>query len=94
MIFEVVGDSHFHLEKGGLLVTDTENITCPKCDSHEIGEGKHANMARMIPVAQFGVVKGASGSDIRYRVCTECGYIVEGYVEKPEKFKWSSAIRH
>ncbi|MHC0036921.1 transcription initiation factor TFIIIB [Pseudoneobacillus sp. C159] len=55
---------------------------CPKCGSKELGRGQHRSYAVMSPVNKMSF-----GSDIEYLICTECGYIIEGYVKKPEKFK-------
>lgn len=61
-----------------------ENKTnqCPKCGSTELGRGKHSNYATMSTVDKMSF-----GSPIEYVICTDCGYIIEGYVTKPEKFK-------
>ncbi|GGA72809.1 transcription initiation factor TFIIIB [Ornithinibacillus halotolerans] len=55
---------------------------CPKCSSVELGKGKMDNYARMSSVDRMNF-----GSAIEYIICTNCGYIIEGYVKKPEKFK-------
>ncbi|MEK5064682.1 transcription initiation factor TFIIIB [Cytobacillus sp. FSL R5-0596] len=56
--------------------------TCPKCGSNELGKGKHSGHGVMLPVDKMSL-----GSDIEYFICTSCGFIIEGYVKKPEKFK-------
>ncbi|WP_147532914.1 transcription initiation factor TFIIIB [Bacillus marasmi] len=55
---------------------------CPKCRSKELGLGKHSGYAVMSPVNKMSL-----GSNIEYVICTNCGYIIESYVQKPEKFK-------
>jgi ribosomal protein L40E len=55
---------------------------CPKCGSKELGIGKHSGYAVMAPVNKISM-----GSNVEYVICTECGFIIEGYVKKPEKFK-------
>lgn len=55
---------------------------CPKCGSNELGKGKHSGYGVMFPVDKVSL-----GSDIEYVICTSCGFIIEGYVKKPEKFK-------
>ncbi|WP_434964676.1 transcription initiation factor TFIIIB [Cytobacillus firmus] len=55
---------------------------CPKCGSNELGKGKHSGYGVMFPVYKMSL-----GSDIEYVICTSCGFIIEGYVKKPEKFK-------
>lgn len=55
---------------------------CPKCGSRELGKGKHSKYALMSPVS-----KVSFGSSIEYLLCTDCGYIIESYVNSPEKFK-------
>ncbi|RBP95956.1 hypothetical protein DFO70_102283 [Cytobacillus firmus] len=54
---------------------------CPKCGSSELGKGKHSGYGAMFPVNKMSL-----GSDIEYVICTSCGFIIEGYVKKPEKF--------
>ncbi|HAM80582.1 transcription initiation factor TFIIIB [Ornithinibacillus bavariensis] len=54
---------------------------CPNRGSQELGKGRHSGYAVMTPVNKF------SSSGIEYIVCTDCGYILEGYVTKPSKFK-------
>ncbi|MGM0837248.1 MAG: transcription initiation factor TFIIIB [Bacillota bacterium] len=55
---------------------------CPKCGAKELGVGKHSGYGVMYPKDKMSF-----GSDIEYVICTECGYIIEGYVKKPNKFK-------
>ncbi|SIT88254.1 transcription initiation factor TFIIIB [Edaphobacillus lindanitolerans] len=55
---------------------------CPKCGGTELGKGKQSGYAMMAPVKKMSF-----GSNIEYILCTECGYIIESYVTKPEKFK-------
>ncbi|MFJ7667074.1 transcription initiation factor TFIIIB [Lysinibacillus sp. NPDC097195] len=60
-----------------------ENITeCPKCGGTELGKGKHSGYAVMVPSNRMSF-----GSEIEYILCTDCGFILESYVKKPEKFK-------
>ncbi|MFE8703321.1 transcription initiation factor TFIIIB [Cytobacillus sp. FJAT-54145] len=61
----------------------TTNVTeCPKCGEKEIGVGKHSGYAAMYPDNKMSL-----GSDVKYLICTECGFIIESYVSKPHKFK-------
>ncbi len=55
---------------------------CPKCGSKEIGLGRHTGPAIIYPVKRFGI-----GSDVEHVLCTDCGFIIESYVRKPDKFK-------
>lgn len=55
---------------------------CIKCGGTELGKGKQSGYGVMYPVNKMSV-----GSDIEYIICTECGFIIESYVKKPEKFK-------
>lgn len=55
---------------------------CPKCGSNELGKGKHSGYGVI-----FSVNKMSLGSDIEYLIYSNCGFIIEGYVKKPEKFK-------
>lgn len=59
-------------------ITVTE---CPKCDETELGKGKQSGYAVMTPASKI------LGSNIEYIVCTQCGFIIEGYVKNPKKFK-------
>ncbi|MDM5231914.1 transcription initiation factor TFIIIB [Lysinibacillus pakistanensis] len=60
----------------------TKITECPKCGGKEMGKGKHSGYGTMYPDGKMSL-----GSDIEYIICTECGFIIEGYVKKPEKFK-------
>lgn len=55
---------------------------CPKCGGKELGRGKHSGYGVMHPVNKLSI-----GSDVEYLICTDCGFIIEGYVKKPKKFK-------
>ncbi len=59
-----------------------KEITCPKCSGKEIGVGNQSGYAVMYPDNKMSL-----GSKIKYLICVECGFIIESYVEKPEKFK-------
>jgi DNA-directed RNA polymerase subunit RPC12/RpoP len=68
---------------GGFQMKQSTKITeCPKCGGKELGKGKHNGYGVMYPINKMFI-----GSDVEYIICTECGYIIEGYVKKPEKFK-------
>ncbi|MGO0059872.1 transcription initiation factor TFIIIB [Brevibacillus fluminis] len=56
---------------------------CPKCGSRELGKGKQSGYAAVVPQDGFFRI----GASIIHVICTECGYIVESYVDKPQKFK-------
>ncbi|CAM4034041.1 transcription initiation factor TFIIIB [Mesobacillus thioparans] len=56
---------------------------CPKCGGTDIGKGKQAGYAVMYP--ENKVV--SLGSEIVHVICTDCGFVIESYVKKPEKFK-------
>ncbi|RBW68348.1 transcription initiation factor TFIIIB [Bacillus taeanensis] len=60
----------------------TKVTECPKCGGKELGKGKHSGYAVMVPVNKVM----SFGSDVEYIICTECGFIIESYVKKPEKF--------
>ncbi|MFT4415042.1 transcription initiation factor TFIIIB [Fredinandcohnia humi] len=55
---------------------------CPKCGSKAIGTGKQTGYSVMYPVNKMSL-----GSDIVFSICVSCGFIIESYVTKPEKFK-------
>jgi len=60
----------------------THITECPKCGGEELGIGKHSGHGVMYPDNKMSL-----GSDIKYIICTDCGFIIEGYVQKPAKFK-------
>lgn len=60
----------------------TEATVCPKCGGTELGKGKHSGYSAMNPYRKMRF-----GSDVIYIICTDCGFILESYVTKPEKFK-------
>jgi len=61
----------------------TKVTECPKCGGKELGKGyQHSSYSVMYPSNKLSF-----GYDVEYIICTECGLIIESYVEKPEKFK-------
>lgn len=60
----------------------TNKAECPKCGGNDFGKGKHSGYATMYPVGRMSL-----GSEVEYVICTKCGFIIDGYVKKPEKFK-------
>ncbi|GGB61710.1 transcription initiation factor TFIIIB [Virgibacillus dakarensis] len=54
---------------------------CTKCVGREFGTGKQAGYAKMNS-DRFNL-----GSNILHTICTNCGFIVESYAEKPKNFK-------
>ncbi|SEN71571.1 hypothetical protein SAMN05192533_11844 [Mesobacillus persicus] len=60
----------------------TKISECPKCGGTEFGKGKHSGYGVIYPVNKMSF-----GSDFEYIICTDCGFLIEGYVKKPEKFK-------
>lgn len=56
---------------------------CPKCRCTEIGRGRQAGHAIVAPFEKFFGL----GSVLIHRICTNCGYVLESYVEKPSRFK-------
>lgn len=59
-----------------------EVTECPKCGGKELGKGRHSGYA-----ALTAYKKMSFGSAILYTLCTDCGFIIESYVEKPNRFK-------
>jgi len=53
---------------------------CPKCNSSEIRLGKQQGYA----VLNGG---GFKSSTISYYLCGKCGYVVDQFVDRPEKMK-------
>ncbi len=60
----------------------SRETVCPKGGSSDLGIGKQNGYAALHPVNKMSF-----GSDVEYIICTKCGYIIEGYVKKPEKFR-------
>ncbi|TKI55939.1 transcription initiation factor TFIIIB [Brevibacillus antibioticus] len=56
---------------------------CPKCGCSEIGKGRQAPQAGVFPLGKIIPIS----SVIIHRICTNCGYVIESYVENPSKFK-------
>ncbi|MBU5465844.1 transcription initiation factor TFIIIB [Virgibacillus sp. MSJ-26] len=55
---------------------------CPKCGEKELGKGKQTGMGSIIPNG-----KVSFGVEIDHIICSNCGFIIESYVKKPDKFK-------
>lgn len=60
----------------------TDVTKCPKCGCQELGIGKQNGYALVAPIGKMSF-----GSEIHHILCTDCGFVVESYVVKPEKFK-------
>ena len=56
---------------------------CPRCGGKDLGKGKQSGYAVLNP---FKKILGM-GSTVIYILCTDCGYIIDQYVEKPARFK-------
>ena len=61
-----------------------KNNVCPKCGCRQIGQGKQVTWAKMIPINNSTM---SFGSNIIADICTNCGYIIEMRVEKPNRIK-------
>ncbi|MGE7624889.1 transcription initiation factor TFIIIB [Viridibacillus sp. NPDC096237] len=61
----------------------TKVTECPKCGGKELGKGKNNGYGSILPDNKVTF----AGSVVEYIICTECGFIIESYVKKPEKFK-------
>lgn len=64
------------------MIDSTELTECPKCGGNELGRGKHSGYSVISPFKKMRL-----GSNVTYIICTDCGYIIEGYVTNPERFK-------
>ena len=53
---------------------------CPKCNSNDIKYGKQGGYANVTG-------KGVRSSMIHYYVCGQCGYVVDQFIDKPNKMK-------
>lgn len=60
-----------------------EVTECPKCGGKELGKGVHNDYAALTPYKKII----SMGSAIIYILCTDCGFIIESYVAKPNRFK-------
>lgn len=56
---------------------------CPKCGGSHIGRGKFTGYAALQPLDKLFSI----GSPVVANVCTDCGYVIDMYVTRPEKFK-------
>ncbi|MEJ8553858.1 hypothetical protein [Tepidibacter sp. Z1-5] len=63
---------------------EKEKKNCPECGCTEIGEGEFSGYANLRPVNSI-----IASSPVTAEVCTNCGYILNMRVERPEKFKKS-----
>lgn len=64
-------------------MTETRKISeCPKCSGKELGKGKHTGYGVMYPDNKMSL-----GSGVEYIICTDCGFIIEGYVKHPKNSK-------
>ncbi|USG64345.1 transcription initiation factor TFIIIB [Brevibacillus ruminantium] len=59
------------------------DVICPKCKSSQWGRGKQSGYASVAPMDKIFSFNSA----LIHIICTDCGYILESYVEQPEKFK-------
>ncbi|WP_432360757.1 transcription initiation factor TFIIIB [Sporosarcina sp. UB5] len=57
-------------------------VECPKCDSREIGRGKQSGYAGVTPYERMGF-----NHSLVLLICTDCGWVIGSYVEKPAAFK-------
>ena len=55
---------------------------CPKCGGEELGKGKQHGMGGITPNG-----KVSFAVEVEHMICSECGFIIESYVTKPDKFK-------
>lgn len=56
---------------------------CPKCGGRELGRGSQSGYSVIRSLRpQLGL-----DSAVNYIICTDCGFIIEGYVEHPDRFK-------
>lgn len=69
------------LKEGGVPVKKIAG-ECPKCGEKELGKGRQNGYAAISPENKMSF-----GSTVEHIICTGCGYIIESYVTKPEKFK-------
>jgi len=61
----------------------TGDKECPKCGGKNLGKGKQSGYASLNHPRKLL----SFGSAIIHILCTDCGYIIESYAEKPQRFK-------
>ncbi|NIK75406.1 hypothetical protein FHS15_000504 [Paenibacillus castaneae] len=57
---------------------------CPKCHGSDFSKGVQNGYASIRP-EKTGLFN--SGSELVHVFCSDCGFIIESYVRRPEKFK-------
>lgn len=62
---------------------ENQKVQCPKCGCKQIVKGRQAGDAGVFPFGKFVPLSSA----IIHHICTNCGYVIESYVENPSKFK-------
>lgn len=55
---------------------------CPKCGEIDLGKGKQTGQGSILPSGKMSF-----GVEVEHIICSKCGFIIESYVKKPEKFK-------
>lgn len=65
------------------MTMETKKVSCPRCDSKEVGMGKFTGYANLMPLDRLFT----NGSEVLVELCTDCGHVIGLKVEKPEKFK-------
>lgn len=60
----------------------SDHIICEKCGNDKFAKGIQKNQAKIVPIDK----SMSLGSVIIHTFCTECGWIKESFVEKPNKF--------
>lgn len=66
------------------MKNSTKIAECPKCGGKEVGKGKNSGHGAIYPE---GTIILGVGSEVTHIICTDCGYIIETYVTRQDKFK-------
>ncbi|PSJ99896.1 transcription initiation factor TFIIIB [Brevibacillus fortis] len=63
---------------------ENQKEQCPKCGCNEIGKGRQPRNSGVFPLGKLVPLSSA----IIHSICTNCGYVIESYIEDPSKFKY------
>ena len=85
MKFLVKKVDHISMLEGGIQMERSIQVTeCPKCGGKDLGKGESRGYGGISRVDKISLP-----SPVEHIICTKCGFIIEGYVKNPEKFKGS-----
>jgi len=71
------------------LIEKASSAVCPKCGCDKIGIGRPFSMILVAPVNEKRLPKAPFAKDYGVEaslVCSNCGYVIEKYVDNPNVF--------